>query len=293
MMILSQTPMTVVNSSVDDSFYETWVEETSYTVSQKVYLPENFGEYEAKTDNSGKKPNENPLDWKFLGTTNKFKMFDQFLNTQTKGVDLQTEVLCYGATFLFLGNITAKSVTIEVFNNSTLEVIESETFKLSRKPTGWIDFFYGGWFEDCKTSIVYRRKTLTRNISFIVKFDNGINEAGCGIFFPAKEKKTGITQSQLKISGIDYSTINKDPDSGATYLKQGNFANTIDLKVYVPYDQTDTANKFIIDSRGKPIVVVNSKSIESVNLFCYMQTYEIDLEGSKGSWIPIKVVGLI
>jgi hypothetical protein len=82
----------ITSSNVAVSLHADWDSVTVYSVGTKVYLPSNYGEYQALSGNTDKSPalSINIYDaqkinrmLEVLGTTNKFRMFDQFLNTQT------------------------------------------------------------------------------------------------------------------------------------------------------------------------------------------------------------------
>lgn len=293
MKIIYPTEITLTSSNVAGSSYSDWSASTAYTIGQYVFLPTNYGEYQALTNNTGKYPSLNPTDWKFIGTANKYKMFDQFLNTQTSNSGtIEVEIVAYGSMALYLGNLEAESVTIEVVNNDTLSVIETVTFSMYGEVSNWLDYFYGDWLENKRTSITYERTTLTRNVSYVITIENGINNAKCGIFTTGILKDIGFTKWGMNVGALDYSTVAVDTSSGATYLSQGNYAKRISADVFAYTDGVQTAYKALTDARGLPIVFINER-FDDFNVFGYIQKFETLVNGPVETAITLDIIGLI
>lgn len=282
----------ITDSNVTASAYEEW-NDGPYLVGDTVYLPTNYGEYQALTDNTGKQPNLNPTDWKFLGTTNKFRMFDQFLNTQTvKNGAIEVSIAAYGAEALYLGNLDATTITIEVINLDILQVIETKTYVTYRDIMDWQDYFYGDWLDDKVESIIYERTTLSQNIAFHIIIDNGDNDVKCGIFTCGRVKVLGNTRWGVTVGAIDYSSVVIDTASGVTYLSEGNYAKTLDIDIFTRTGSANAVYKALINARGKGIVFMPGK-YELLSLYCYIQKHETLVNGPVETAITCQAIGLI
>lgn len=283
----------ITSSNVADSLYSDYNSSTAYSVGARVYLPTNYGEYEALTANTGKNPSSNPTDWKFLGTTNKFRMFDQFLNTQTvRNGTIEVSIAAYAAEALYLGNIDATTITVEVINIDTLDVIETKTYTTYRDVMDWQDYYYGDWLDDKVESITYERTTLSQNIAFHIIIDNGASDAKCGIFACGRVKVLGNTRWGVSVGAIDYSAVAIDTASGATYLSRGNYAKTLEIDIYTPTGLANAAYKVLTDARGIPIVIMHAR-YELLNLYCYIQKHETVVNGPVETAITCEAIGLI
>jgi hypothetical protein len=283
----------ITSSNVDASSHADWVAATAYSIGTTVYLPLNYGEYQALTANTGKQPNLNPTDWKFVGTTNKFRMFDQFLNTQTSRTGtIEVSIAAYGAEALYLGNIDANTITVEVINLDTVQVIETKTYTTYRDVMDWQDYFYGDWLEDKVESIVYERTTLSQNIAFHIIIDNGVNDAKCGIFTCGRVKVFGNTRWEVSVGAIDYSTVVTDTASGATYLSKGNYAKTLDIDIFTRTGSANAVYKALVDARGTAVVFIPGR-YELLNLYCYIQKHETLVKGPVETAITCQAIGLI
>lgn len=293
MKIMFPGAIVITSSNVADSLYSDYNSSTAYSVGARVYLPTNYGEYEALTANTGKNPSSNPTDWKFLGTTNKFRMFDQFLNTQTvRNGTIEVSIAAYAAEALYLGNIDATTITVEVINIDTLDVIETKTYTTYRDVMDWQDYYYGDWLDDKVESITYERTTLSQNIAFHIIIDNGASDAKCGIFACGRVKVLGNTRWGVSVGAIDYSAVAIDSASGATYLSRGNYAKTLDIDIFTPTGSANAAYKVLTDARGLPIVIMHGK-YELLNLYCYIQKHETIVNGPVETAITCEAIGLI
>lgn len=293
MKIITPLSITLADSNVAPSSYADWSSSTAYTVGQNVYLPSNYGEYVALTNNTNKDPSLNASDWKFIGTSNRYKMLDQFLNTQTTNTGtIEVEIVAYASAAIYLGNLECNSVEIDVVDNDSLNVIESAEYKMFVEPTDWLDYFFGVWMDERKTSITYERTTLARNITYLIKIDNGTATAKCGILAAGALKKIGSTRYEFNIGALDYSTVAIDTASGVTYLAKGNYAKRISADIFTYTKTSEQAYKVLTDIRGTPVVFING-GFEDFNVYGYLQKFETLVKGPVETAITIDIVGLI
>lgn len=293
MKIMFPNNIVITSSNVTGSSYTAWSSATAYTAGQKVYLASNYGEYEALVNNTNKPPNLNPTDWKFLGTANKYKMFDQFLNTQTSNTGtIEVEIVAYGSTGLYIGNIDATTVSIDVVNNDTLAVIETATYTMYRDVDDWLDYFYGDWLDEKNDSVMFERTTLTQNISYLVAIDNGASLAKCGIFFAGTIREIGKTKYGVSIGALDYSTVATDTSSGATYLSRGNYAKTLDVDIFTHTSSAKAVYNALTSARGLPIVFIG-EVYDILTVYGYVQKHETLLNSPVETAITVQVIGLI
>lgn len=293
MKVIFPIDTVIASSNVAASAYANWSNTTAYSIGNKVYLPSNFGEYEAKTANTGKDPSLNPLDWKFLGTANKYKMFDQFLNTKTTNTGTITvQLVAYGSQAVYIGNIDAITVTIQVIDNDTLSVIETHTESMYSPISNWMDYFYGDWIDNRKTSLTYERTTLTRNVSIAITVDNGAGIAGCGIFTTGLLKQIGVTKYGISLGALDYSAVSTNTDSGATYLQKGNYAKEVKVDLFANSSQVPAIFKILTDARATPLVFIPGGD-ETYTVYGYVRQHETIVSGPVETAISADIIGLI
>lgn len=290
MKIIKPNPYTLVTSNVADTLLSAWNVATAYAIGAQVSIASNYGEYQALTANTGKNPLTNPTDWKFLGTTNRWKLFDQYLNTQTVNAGSITFTLTsYDAQAIFIGNIDADSVQIQIKENYSGTIIEDVTYSLIPDPIDWLSYLYGSWLDERKRNIIYERTTLTRDVSIIVTAT--ATTAKIGSFFTGYSNVIGATLWQFRASALDYSTVATDTQSGATFLQQGNYAKLLDATLFVNTSISDEIYSMLVAMRGIPIVFYDNP--ETTLVYGFIKTFDMNINGPAETRIDLKLQGLI
>ena len=300
MKILFPQAFTLTYSNISNSSYSDWNASTAYAIGAQVYLPDNYGEYKCLVANTGVDPRtsiyeatKNPSGkWLFLGTTNKYKMFDKYLTSQSvRNGNITVEMLAYESQAIYLGNLDAKSVTIQVIDNNTYQVIETFTKNLIRDVTDWLDYYFGDWIDNRKTQFVYERTTATRNISLIIEINNGSSDAKCGIFCCGKVKEVGLTKWGVSVGALDYSTVATDTSTGDTSLLEGNYARTLDIDIFTYTANAMALDKILNDARGKGVVFMAGYS-DDLLVYGYKQKHSTVMSGPVETIITVNIIGL-
>jgi hypothetical protein len=299
MKIIKPNNFTLISSNVPDTAYPAWDSGTSYSVGAIVSYT-NHGEYQAVADNINKNIGlavniydyvKNPSGcWKFLGTTNRWKMFDQFLNTQTTNASTITAtVSVYDAQAIFVGNINADSVQIQIKDNLTSSIIEDVTYSLLDEPTDWLSYFYSD-ISYVKSSIIHERTTLNRDVSVIVTATSAGTPA-IGIFLAGSTYSIGSTQWNFKASALDYSVVATDTSSGATYLQQGNYAKLWDGQMFINTNWSDPVYATLVNVRGTPVVFYDKP--DTTLIYGFIKTFDMTISGTVETRVDLKLQGLI
>lgn len=289
MKIIKPNNFTLISSNVPDTVYQAWNSSTSYSAGAIVSYT-NHGEYQALTANTNKDPSKSPNDWKFLGTTNRWKMFDQFLNTQTTNASTITAtVAVYDTQAIFVGNVNADSVRIQIKDNSTGSIIEDVTYSLLDEPTDWLSYFYSD-INCIKSSIIHERATLNRDVSVIITAKSA-GTAAIGIFLAGSTYSIGTTQWNFKASALDYSIVATDTSSGATYLQQGNYAKLWDGQMFINTDWSNSVYATLVNIRGTPVVFYDKP--DTTLIYGFIKTFDMTISGTVETRIDLKLQGLI
>lgn len=289
MNIITPTDYTLISSNVADTAYTAWSSVTAYTVGNIVSFT-NHGEYQALTNNTNKSPDLNPTDWKFLGTTNRWRMFDQFLNTQTSNASsISVTVTAYDVKSIFVGNVNADSVRVQVVDNITSATIEDQTYSLLNEPTDWLEYFYNAVTYQ-KNSVIHERTTLARDVSVIITATSS-GTAKIGTFLLGQVYSIGTTLWNFKVSALDYSTVVTDSQSGATYLSKGNYAKLWDGQLFIHTNASDAVYSYLVSIQGTPAVFYDS--LETTTVYGFIKTFDMTLSGHVETRLDITLQGLI
>lgn len=295
---------TLLSSNVAVTIHPQWLIGTNYALNAIVSSQGvSKGEFQAMSVNTGKDP-EDPLNiydatnnptgaWKFLGTQNRFKAFDQYFDTQiTNAGTIAMTVSAYGAHALYLGNIDAIDVTISVIDNDSSLTIEGPTtIGVITEPTTHEEYGFGDWIDETQGNITYERTTLTRNISFVVTINGGAGTAKLGIFVTGMVREIGNTQWGLELSSLDYSSIVTDTSTGATFLSKGNNVKTLSPRLMADTAQVEAYYRTLTKIQGQPIVLIDDLNI--LSSFCYLQKFKHSLTDPSKFITDTDFIGLI
>lgn len=227
--------------------------------------------------------------WERIETLNRFKMFDQFLNTVTTN-NGNIEVLLHAPSTqaLFLGNIYADSVEIEVLdlNENIIESFESSLFN---PISDWQDYFFGDWITERKNNVLFERSTLTMEVTYRIKLIGDV--CACGILTIGKSSFIGNTQYEIQDEAIDYSSVVTDTATGETYLFQGNEAPLLSIDLYVNTSMVDSVKKKLKDARGLPVIFYDA--LETTKVYGFIKKRSTLISGPVKTVITLDIQGLI
>ena len=303
MKIITAGANTLVSSTVAASSYSAWNVATAYSIGDKVYLASTFGEYECLVANTGVDPSTsvynattNPSGkWLFLGTANRFRMFDQFLNTQTTdSLTMSVEFENYGCMAVYFGNISGDEITIEIIDNNTALVIETYTQVLYQDSVDWLTYFYGSWLTDDRiNNVLYERTTLTRDVSIRVTV-TGASTVGIGVVVAGPLKDVGVAQWGAQIDGLDYSTVVTDSSNGITYLSKGNFVKLVTADLWCSTAESDAAYNTLSLVSGTICVFYEGLADGSIQkLFGFVKKSSLVYKGYDETLIKVDLQGLV
>ena len=301
-MIPSSNLLTASNISV--TAYPQWLIGTNYALNAIVSSQGvSKGEFQAMVANIGKNP-EDPLNiydatnnptgtWKFLSTQNRFKCFDQYLNTQAVNAGTITmTVSAYGAQALYLGNIDAIDVTISVINNVGGATIETATvIGIITEPTSHEEYGFGDWIDETQGNVTYERTTLTRDVSFVITINGGAGTAKLGILATGSTREIGEAQWGAELSSLDYSTVITDSSTGATFLSKGNNAKSLSPRLMADTAQIEAYYRTLTKIQGQPIVLIDDFNI--LSSYCYLQKFKQSLTDPTKFTTDTDFIGLI
>ncbi len=291
MNILKPSDYTLVSSTVADSAYSAWNSATAYAIGANVVYT-NHGEYRALTANTDKTPSDNPTDWQFLGTTNRWRLFDQFLNTQTTATtSMQYVIDSYDVQAIFIGNLTnITSVRIEVISNIDSSILEDVTLSASREAKDWYEYFFGTLSGGIYRTLLYERTTLDRDVSVRVTF-SGAGTIGIGFLIIGTKKHIGYLQWGFSLSSLDYSTVITDTASGITYLNKGNSVKLLTGTTFIPTNLSDACYDDLVEIQGIPAVFYDS--LESTRVYGFIKKFELPIKSPVETLVQIDIQGLL
>ena len=297
MIIIQPVPITagmLTASNVPETDAPAWTAGT-YTLGTKRIYDHRI--YEVIVTSTTARPDIGavaiPPSWLDLGATNRFKMFDQIINTQTVyaaeiDVDITPAAIINSAAFFgMLGN----SITLTM-TDPTDGVVYTETRSLQDN-TLIIDW-YPYFFEE----IAYSPDTVFLNLpaygsaTLTAVIDGGAGDAKVGEVVIGKQRNLGVTNFGTSVSIIDYSVKSTD-DFGNTVIVQRAYSKRADYDVTVNTSAVAAVQKALADIRTTPTVFVGDPNRPETVVYGFYKQFNIVLSTPSISDCSIEVEGLV
>jgi len=185
MRLARLSDISLIYSSVAGSTYAEWSSSTTYATGDtvKVTLASDgvtertpHEEYESLADsNTGNYPPDNPDKWQLLGATNRWKMFDDYVNTQTEDTtDIVVEIDSSNTNIVGLFNLQGETVRLTNIVNTELFTDGDMSSDSFTKGTGWTydstDEEYDCDGSQTEDSQLYQDISVTEDSKYIIKF---------------------------------------------------------------------------------------------------------------------------
>lgn len=175
----------LVSSNVPEADYPAWSSAATYAIGNRIILDHQVWEAVAAVS-AGIKPgaevidNDHPAKWQVMGATNRWRMFDDKLESLTSNPGTISVTIRPGAVVnaIALFNLAGKSVTVQMVD--PLEgVVYSKTVTLvDAAVTNWHEWF----FEPIgiKTDLVLLDLLAYGSANVVVTIDAGAEQAAIG-----------------------------------------------------------------------------------------------------------------
>jgi hypothetical protein len=205
--------------------------------------------------------------WLPKGATNRWKMFDEYNNTQTEHADsivftVRPQAI---AQALYLGNVEGDEVVITGVD-PTAGTVHSETTSLviSKSASSMFNWLF--------KRIRRRRQfcTVTLPAYYAATFEVRINRPGrlakCGMVRIGPLEDVGLSQYGLEAEIKDYSSTRFNFDGTSETTLRG-YSKKMSLDVVVDNDVIDELHDRMIDFRQKTVVFIGAKGFD-LSLVC-------------------------
>ena len=232
----------------------------------------------------------NTTDWKSLGAVNRFKMFDEYFSTYTEfNGDIQIALTDVDFNAVFIGNIFADSVLIEVINNETSEVVESNLFDLTYDCVDIFDYFFGDWMDNRISTVIYSRTSMYKDVSVQMTMSGDLCRVG--IFVIGKYYYIGDEAWGASDEALLFHTVIEDTSTGELYIQKGNELGVKSIDLWVDTNSLPALNTILKKMSGIPMVFISKNNYLTTYGF-YRKKHNI-LPGPTKSMISIEIRELL
>jgi|LakMenEpi05May12_1017382.scaffolds.fasta_scaffold00005_3 hypothetical protein len=297
MIIIQPVPITaamLTASNVPETDAPAWTAGTYTIGQQRIY---DHRVYEVIVSSTTARPDigavATPPTWLDLGATNRFKMFDQVISTQTvyaAEIDVEitpAAVVNSAAFFGMLGSSITLTMTDPV---DGLVYTETRSLQDNTLIIDWYPYF----FEE----IAYLPDTVFLNLpaygsaTLNAVIDGGAGNAKVGEVVIGKQRRIGVTNFGSSVSILDYSIKSTD-DFGNTIIVQRAYSKRADYDVTVETSAVAAVQKALADIRTTPTVFVGDENRPETVVYGFYKQFNIVLSTPSISDCSIEVEGLV
>lgn len=291
------TDSILTSSNVTEDDYSEWAIGTAYATDDLVIVTDSgvHKVYEATRATTGDYPPDNSDDWLEISSTNKWKMFDSIVGSQTTNADtIEVSIVSNLSDSLAFINVTAGEITViltdptdgEVYNETKLLVTTSNVVDL-----------YTYFFEPINyvTDAVFTNIPPYGAATLSVVIDATGSEAACGAMVIGKITSLGCTQWGASIGITDYSVKTADDFGNYTVLQRA-FSKEGSFSTVLTNSMLGTALSTLEAYRSTPAVWIGTE-VEYLTspllIYGYYKEFTFGVEYAGETTCEIEIEGLI
>jgi hypothetical protein len=243
--------------------------------------------------NVGHDPASNPDWWLDSGMTNRWKMFDTLVNTQTEYAGDITFTLAISGRVnsISLLNIYASSVRI-VASDTVDGVIFDRTIDMRANLgiVNWFDYFFEP--PEWDTDAVVTDLPMYANMTISVTLSNISGQAKCGACIAGLIKIVGDIQYGTSVGIQDYSIKTRDAWGNATVLERA-YDKHANFTINVDNSNIDRLQNILAGYRATPILYIGVDQFGSTAILGFYKDFSIAINYFSYSVCTIEIEGLI
>ena len=225
--------------------------------------------------------------WLPLGLTNRLKLLDKAVNSQTTWPDELVVVVKASqlANVLTVLNVTGASISVAQSGSGYSRV----RTLVSHDVLSWYDFYYQDplWIGD--TVFDDLPPYIDSILTVVVR--SPANQAAIGGFFLGKSKFIGKTQWGLTAGILSYSGATADTFGNVTLMKRDS-AKKMNFEVAIPRGYEDEVYRFMKSAENVEMVAIASSNWSMTISYGYLGQWEVPLS-IDGKKMPVEWRGLI
>jgi len=289
------TPVTItdamlVSSSLAETDYPAWNGATAYTSGGRVIRTSTHSIYQRLTSGtSATAPESDPTNWKRVGPTNRWAMFDKATGSvSTSSSSIVVTVAPGLVRGLALLDVDGNSVRVEVKDGATTVYDRTINLNAGDGVFSWDTYF----FDD----IVLRRVVVLTDIppystGQITVTVSGGAPVNVGTLVVGSVFDIGGTKPGVSLGIVDYSKKSTD-EFGITTVAQRAFAKKMTVPVVIKRAAVDEVGRRLAALRATPVVWIGAETYGQSVIYGFYKDWSIELAYSAISYGTLTIEGL-
>lgn len=287
---------TLIACNVPETDYAAYASGTTYALGSLVIVVSTnvhkiFESLQAA--NTGNDPATSPTWWLDRGATNRWKMFDTLVNSQTEHAgDITFSLKIAGRiNSIALLNIYASSVRV-IATDAVDGVVFDRTSDM-RGNLGTIDWW--SWFfesPEWDSEAVMTDLPMYSDITISVTLTNIGGAARCGACIVGLSKDLGDTQYGASVGIQDYSVKTRDTWGNYTVLERA-YSKRANFTVNADNNAIDRLQALLARYRSVPILYIGAEEFGSTTILGFYKDFSVSIAYCTFSVCTIEIEGLI
>lgn len=295
------TDAMLVDTDIAEDDYPAWNSGTTYALGDRVILTSTHRIYESL---QGTNTNNNPVTattfWVDVSATNRWKLFDTVVSTQTIQPDSPSNTFYYE---LQLGQAINALAAINLTNCNQIEIemtspsagspgiVYNETIDLSALPPlpDWWSWFFG------QRTVPQQHIALDLpsypDATVRVTFSGGDNLAVGGLLF-GQQQKFGLGMRYGARVGIQDYSRKETNEFGDTVLVQRAFAKRANISILMDKNETDILQSYLASIRATPCLWIGSNDYDATIIYGFYNNFDILISYPEHSECDLEIEGL-
>lgn len=295
MPIINNTYAEMIYSNVPENDFPLYDKNVSYQINSVVMVTNQYDHsiYQSLVSNNLNNPISDTTKWLQLGRTNRWKLHDGALQSQTTnpGIIHKQYYVKGPCTTVAALNVNATSMQVRMYDLFE-GLVYDKTISLLTSIA--IDDPYEYFFAETNAlspdAIVSDLPAYSETIVEII-LNAPSDIAACGALLLGQATKIGATQYGAKIGITDYSK--KEQDQFGNYnIVQRPYRKTADFQIMVDNSIVDQLQITLAQYRSRPVLYIGSDHFSSTAIYGFYRGFDITISYPTASLCSINLEGL-
>jgi hypothetical protein len=288
------TDAVLISSNVAEDDHAEWSAATTYAAGTRVILAATHRIYQSvQAGNLNHPPaSDDATWWVAVGYTNRWKMFDKGVGSQTEETgEIVVEMEPGLCNALALLDVVASSVQVEVVADGATLYDEIYPMGDSTILADWFEYFFEDITQSSNLTVVGLPVFSGGRVT--VTITPGGATAKCGTLAIGRMIDVGRSQYGATVGIIDYSRKSTD-DYGNTTVIERSFARRVDVDVLIDNPRIDYIVTQLAAVRAAPAVWIADTTgrYGSMTIYGFFKDFGINIAYPQHSHCSIQIEGL-
>lgn len=288
----------VLISNIVENDYPVWSSTTTYNIGDTVMLLSTHKIYQSSVASNLNHTPPNTAYWIEVGATNKWRMFDQSVTSQSTATGAVLVAVTPGTRVdsIVALNVTGGTITINgvdpVAGNFYSKTINMSSYS---GIVDWYEYFYEPIVQIVDTAVTDIPPPYP-NATYTVSINSPGGTAAIGGLVIGLSKEIGDSEAGAKVSTIDYSVKTRDA-FGNLVITPRSFSKRADFNVYIPTENVDDITNLLTTYRTVPVVYIGSnvgaeQQFASTLIYGFYKDASITISYPSLSVLALQIEGL-